>query len=453
MLQKLLAALLVAFPLTAAADELKPLSAETLWQFARPGPVSVSPDGRLGILSVTRYDVDKNKSVHNLHALDLNGDATYQLTWQDDTDAQPAISPDGRWLAFVARRGHPRTQLFVMPLGGGEARRITDLPVDVSTPKWFPDSTSIAFSANVIPGYQGDFDALAEMLEAEKESKVTARVTENRAYRHWDRWLTDGHYPRLFSVDLSSGEVTDLMPGSKRFFAMMGDPEFDISPDGERLAVSANSNQPPYEYLNYDIFLVPADGSGELVNITENNPANDLNPVFSPRGDVLVYGAQRRTDFYADTVVLTRHDLDSGARTRLAEDLDRSPKDWQFNSTGRRLYFHAQDRAAGAIFSLNMRSGRVREIHRGGNPSGLRVADNRLIFNSDGLNRSPEIFSVTTRGRDLRRVTDFNQEIADTTAWGRAEDVTYPGANGDDVQMYIIYPPNYDEPTVGVLPG
>lgn len=444
MLRIVITALCLLIPFTTAAERT-PLNAESLWQMAQPATVSVSPDNRLATFSVTRYEIETNESHRNLYALDLVAGTTRQLTWQNDTDGQPVISPDGRYVAFVAQRANDQAQLFVMPLDGGEARQLTDLPVAVSAPKWFPDGGRIAFSATVTSGYGGDFETLSEIREAELKKPVTARVTENRTYRHWDRWLTDGNYPRLFSLDLDSGEVTDLMPGSKRFFAMIGNPEYDISPDGAWLAVSANANEPPYEHLNYDIFLVPADGSGELVNITADNPANDLNPVFSPGGDYLIYGAMSRTDFYADTVVLTRYDLRSREKARLAEDLDRTPRAWQFDGDGRQLYFHAQDRAATSLFALDLPTGRAREVHRGGNHSNVQVAGDRLIFNSDGLSQPPEIFSVGTDGEDFHQLTEFNQGITDATAWGRVENVTYPGANGEDVQMYIVYPPDYDE--------
>ena len=68
-----------------------------------------------------------------------------------DNDAQPRWSPDGERLAFVAKRGDEKAhrQLYVMPMGGGEAQCLTDLKDDVGEPVWSPDGTQLAFSARV----------------------------------------------------------------------------------------------------------------------------------------------------------------------------------------------------------------------------------------------------------------------------------------------------------------
>ncbi|MDG5766995.1 S9 family peptidase [Balneolales bacterium ANBcel1] len=424
------------------------LTPEKLWQLNRIGAPEPSPDGSRVIFPVTEYDIDSNSSETNLYLHSFERDEPRRFTSQG-SDRQPAWSPDGTRIAFVSGRGGSPAQIYVIPADGGEAIRITEMPVSVSAPKWFPDGRHIAFSASVLPGYGGDFDKLEEMIREQNNQKVSAKVTEHRIYRHWDRWLTDGRYPRLFKLDVETGEVTDLMPGSRNYFAMMGAPEYDISPDGSEIAVSANSNPPPYEYLNYDIFLIPTDGSGDLINITEHNPANDLSPAYSPDGNTLLYGKRRSTDFYADRVRLVFYDRNTGVRNVVEEvvhaGIDLSPSGFVWADDSRELYFSAQDRGNTSLFSYDVRRDRTREIYRGGTNTGAALAGNRLVFVHRSLKQAPELFRIQPNGRNLSRVTEMNREIMEDTRLGRVENVTYEGAKGVDVQMFVVYPPDFDE--------
>ena len=52
--------------------------------------------------------------------------------------------------------------------------------------------------------------------------KVNVHVTENRFYRFWDQWLTDGLVHHVFVMDTESGEMQDLTPDSQRMMVFMG---------------------------------------------------------------------------------------------------------------------------------------------------------------------------------------------------------------------------------------
>src|SRR5262249_38738837 len=68
-------------------------------------------------------------------------------------DANPAVSPDGRWLVFRRNASTVLTgQLYLLPLGkgfttAGEPRRLTLPELDAEYPTWMPDSKEILFSA------------------------------------------------------------------------------------------------------------------------------------------------------------------------------------------------------------------------------------------------------------------------------------------------------------------
>lgn len=430
---------------TANSQSNRIFTPEDMWNIKRVGNPVVSPDGNLVAFTVTSWDIKSNKSTTNIYLYNLTNSDLRQFT-QGNSDNTPVWSPDSKFLAFVSKRNGETNQLYIIPVDGGEARQVTKLPVGVSSPKWFPDGNRIAFVANILPEYDGDFEKLDKMLKDKKESKMSAKVTENRIYRYWDRWLTDGMYPRLFSVDLKSEKVTDLMPGINKFFPLFGGADYDISPDGKQIAISLNSTEPPYDDLNYDVYLLEANGSGKLINITSENVGNDFNPRYSYDGKKLLYGRQLRPDFYADNIKPIIYDFSTKRITEVAPKVDLSFEELQWSKDGNSIYFHAEDRAVRSLFSIGINGANLREIIRGGNTVGTSIAsNNRLVFANDNLTNPPELYIIDITGKNLKQLTFFNKELISQIKFGKVENVTYKGANDADVQMYIVYPPDFDE--------
>jgi len=148
----------------------------------------------------------------------------------------PRVSPDGRQLAFTRKDAEGKAQLMLMLLDGGEARKLTSLPLGVFDPCWLPDGSGIVFVAPVIRDHFTP-EATAAELKRRGDDPVKAHVTEERVYRFWDTWLTTGEVPHLFAIDLAGGAVRDLTPGSTTWFDWM-DPsgQYDVSPEGREIA-------------------------------------------------------------------------------------------------------------------------------------------------------------------------------------------------------------------------
>ncbi len=433
-------ALLLSLPLTVQASTGTPLTATDLWQVQKPTGLQVSPDGQRAVFSLTRHDLAKQKSNTDLFMLELGSGQQTQLTFHPGADKEAAWSPNGRQLVFVGKREGEQPQLQLLTLGAGEARQLTDLPVAVSKPRFFPDGKKILFSAQVPAGFAGDFKTLA----AEKKPLHSAKVTENRIYRYWDHWLTDDKVTQLFSYDLSTGQVQALMPGWRHWGSLDGALEHDLSPDGRQLAISALSSKAPYNELNFDVYLLPTDGSGKAVNLTEANPADDSNPLFSPDGRSLLYGAQKRTDFNNDNVKLTRFDLASKTTTVLADNIDLSPEQWFFSKDAQMLYFLAQDKARVSLFSVPAAGGPVKQVLRQAHNEQVQVAGpQQFALVQHGISQLPEIFLLDNKSRTLKQISQINKTLSERTSWGKVEEVTFAGADGKAVQMFIIYPPEF----------
>ena len=304
--------------------------------------------------TVTTYDVEENRGNADIWIVPTAGGTPRRVTTNPASDSGPVWSPDGKRLAFVSRRDADKAaQIYVIDVGGGEAERITEMPLGAGSVKWLPDGTRLVFVSHVIAGHETP-EATTKALEAREKNKVKARVTENRVYRFWDRWLTDEEFPHLFVVDLATKKVTDLLPGSKRLFGLQeGSGDYDISPDGTTIVFSALASPEPYRSLNYDVFSVPTAG-GDVTNLTADNPASDTGPVFSPDGARIAYGREVKANGWPDYTRLAVMDVRGGATRMLTDGWDNSAGSWQWTADGATLLFVAEVAARINLYAIGV---------------------------------------------------------------------------------------------------
>lgn len=419
----------------------RPMTPEDLWRLARVGPPVPAPDGSFYVVGVKTADLDKDELRERLWRGQPGSDPE-PLTSADVSSGWPAISPDGRTVAFVRKVGE-RPQIWLLPLGGGEARALTDLPLGAGDPRWFPDGRRIACVAHV---YR---DALTvegtRRLRDEREKRpVQPQVTEDVVYRFWDRWLTDGSVPHLFAVDAATGEARDLTPDSTRWFDLMEEEgQYDIAPDGSEIAFAADLSSPPHARMRWAIFTVPT-GGGAVRCITPDHSADALRPRYSPDGAFIAYGQKMEWDDYADRVRLSRYDRSSREHAVLTEGWDRSPAEWEF-ADARTLVALAEDRARVALYRvpLDRPSASPDSIVRDGTMAGLRVAAGHAWLAHDTVRRPPEASRVPIAGGPLERLTRFNDGALVALALGELEERTIRGAGGDPVHVAILWPPGH----------
>ncbi|MEU0883562.1 S9 family peptidase [Lentzea sp. NPDC005914] len=214
---------------------------EDLELLTTPGTVAVSGD--LVLVSIATPDLDSNTYRGGLHRVFPDG-TTSPWTHGDRDNAQ-RISPDGRLVAFLRVSGKSKPQLYVVPVDGGEPRRVTDLPLGAGAPVWSPDSSRLAFVARVPE--EGRYGTTDAGPEAEAPRRIT-----RLDYRVDDVGFLADRRPRLHVVDLD-GEVSSLTDGS-----------FDVSDpawiDDSTLVFVAPRDLGAVETLHSSLYTVPAAG-------------------------------------------------------------------------------------------------------------------------------------------------------------------------------------------------
>ena len=438
------------------------LTAEDLWKMERVGAPVPAPDGSFVLVPVTSYDLDQNKGRTRLWFVPSDGAAPRALTSGDASVSEPRLSPDGTRVLFTRAASEEKAQVMLLRLDGGEAERLTELPMGAFDARWFADGKRIAFVSMLLADARTP-EGTKELLEKRAKDPVKAHATEDRLYRYWDRWLTAGERPHLFVLDLVTRTLTDLTPKGTGWFELMEPSgQYDIAPDGREIAFVADSSQPPHSMLRWALYSVPTDGSGAVRCLTPPgqapDPSDAYRPRYSPDGASILYGIQRDPYFYADKIRLVRFDRASGAHAVLTEAWDRSPSSWEFAPDGT-LFLEVEDEGAPRLFVYAAGDAAPRRLLTGeGSVSGLAVGkDGRLYFSHQTVSSPPNVATCRADGADLRPVTRFNEAIFGEVAMGEVREIVYTGAAGHSVQMYVVLPPGYDAskrwPLIQVIHG
>jgi dipeptidyl aminopeptidase/acylaminoacyl peptidase len=418
-------------------------TAEDLWAIPRVGAPAPSPDGTWAVVPVTTFDLEKNEGRARLWMVSATGAFEPRpLTSTETSASAPRVSPDGTRIAFLRKKEKTdKPQLYVLPLDGGEAEKVTDLPLGAVDPRWFPDGNRIAFLSSVIKGH-ATLAATKARIEERDKDPVKAHVTEDRIYRFWDTWLDTGEVPHLFVLDLSTRELVDLTPDSTRWWDW-NDPEgqYDISPDGAEIAFTVDVSEPPHRLVRWGLFTVPTTGGTPRL-LTPDHPADDVRPRYSPDGAAIVYGAQTDPFFYADRMKLMRYDRKTGAHAELAAGWDRSAACWEFDGAGR-IVFLAEDRARMPVWRIAASGGMPEAVTDGGDAANLSVAGGTLWFTRQTQSQPAEVWTGPATG-GARAVTTFTAAATKDIAFGEVQEFEFEGARGDSVQAFLILPPGFD---------
>lgn len=466
MMLRSLLSLVLSFTLCVAASaaEQRLLTPQDLWAIKRVGSPAVSPDGKHVVFTLQEWSIDKNKSTTNLWTVPVAGGETRRLTTAETSEDTPVWSPDGTRIAFLSKRGEDENaSLYVIPFGGGEAERILELPASVIAPKWMPDGKSIVFATTAVPELaekweKGDLAAMKKEFKRRKDSKMTAKVTENRQYRHFDKYLTDNLVHRLLRVDVATKALTDLTPKADRLFLNSGEVHYDISPDGKTIALEFNSTAPPFrDFPNADIYLLPTDGSGDAKNITPENKGADGLPLFGRDGRSVYFKRQEIPYYSGESQKLWRHEIASGRNVAITDSLDVSVDDYELAADGKTIWITAEDKGVVPVFRLNADGTGLKPAHSDGTATALDVRADAVVFLNDNTRRPNELFALDPKTGSARQLTRINELFMANITLGKVEPYWFKGANDANVHGWVVLPPNYDPakkyPLVQLLHG
>jgi dipeptidyl aminopeptidase/acylaminoacyl peptidase len=410
----------------------------------------ISPDGQW-VAYVRRFaDVMTDKNYSNIWLVRADGTGHRPLTTGKVNDGTPRWSPDGRRLAYISN-ADTSPQIMVRWMESGQVAPVTSVTEPPTSISWSPDGQWIAFTKLVpTPAL-----VIGQLPPAPSGAQWAppAKYTDRLAFR----WNGVGEVPtgfvHVFVVPSEGGTARQLTKGD---FHHGGSPAgfsgagVSWTPDGSAVLFSAN-RRADWETQGADTEIYEvAVAAGTMRQLTDRRgPDND--PVVSPDGKLIAWtGFDERYQGYQNTVLYVANRDGSGVRA-LSSGLDQSVSspEWSADSRGLFVMYDEHGNTRLALIGLDGKS-RVlaSDLGTGGSSysgASYSVAGDGSYAFTLSTPYIPGDVAVGRGGQAARTITALNADLFAGKTLGQVEEIWYPSSkDGRRIQGWIVKPPGFD---------
>jgi len=417
------------------AQSLKPPTIDQSLEMRTVGSPQISPDGTRVLYEETRTNWDENAFDTDLWIVNVATGERHLLTTQAKSSNSAAWSPDGRMIAFLSDRPAPlpkspegKEQLYVMPADGGEAQQITKLEGGVDAFAWAPDSKHIALTAE---------SPETKEMKDRKETFGEYHVV-HADYPMVHLWLAE--LPVIDTAGRASElkEPKLLTPGDT--FSVSS---FSISPDGSRIAFSAQRDPDLISSFSSDIYTVTL-ASGAIKKIVDT-PGPDDDPQWSPDGSKIAYvTADGSKYFFYTNRKIAIVSSDGGSPKVISASFDEDPGLLRWAVAG--IYFSALQKMSSSLFLLDPTTGSARKIALPGTAIANSFAFSRdfshVAYRSANPNQYPEIYASTIAAAAPVQLTHVGDQLKGF-ATATEEIVHWKSGDGTPIEGVLYKPADF----------
>lgn len=400
----------------------------------------VSPDGSQVAYTVTELDEKDNCYRAAIWLVPLSGGESRRLTSGKHRDGQPRWSPDGTTLAFTSDRkldDDLKGQIWTVRVAGGEPTRLTSLDEGVEEFCWSPDGRSIA--------------AVSKVRVGEHNPDSDVRVIRTPRYRFDGEGFLDDKYRQIFVIDAASGDARQITSGAFEH----QHPAW--SPTGHEIAFDSN-REPGWEMAPFhDIYAIRVGGTA-IRRVTDGS-GQWSSPAWSADGSTIAfYGTTRvmsdspRQELFTvpagggSPVSVTGHidrNLRDGATADIVTFPSRPPL-WDVEGRGVSLVFSEHGEVQ--LAHVSAPDGEMRELTTGRRRVGAIALQpgGGYVYMANTATTPPEIFACDADGRDERRLTCHNGTWLDEVDLAEPEPFWVESHDGRKIHGWIVKPTGFE---------
>lgn len=404
---------------SAVAQSPRPMGLVDLLNIPRLGDPQVSPDGKDVVFTRSEADWKSGRRVTHIWRAPAGGGAPVQLTNGSESENGPRWSPDGKTIAFTAKRGDNEfAQIYLLPIDGGEARALTTHGSAVSDISWLPDGSALIFSA-------------PEAKTAEEKAKDKVRddvyaYEENFKHTHlWKVTVADKTETRITGGDYS---VTS----------------YELSDDGRKIAYHRAATPLLGDGPTGEVWVANADGTG-AVQVTKNG-VPESGAALSPDNTQVLFlsGSNAKLETYYNGRLFVAPAAGGPARVVVGEKEPYDVDNAVWSPDGKAIYFLANLGVHEELFVVPAGGGTPKQLTNGKhNIGGMSQSGSRFAFTISDSTSGGEVYVMDAAAATPTRVTHVFDYVGRDFKLGRQEAITWKGADGVAVEGILTYPADY----------
>lgn len=457
------------------AQDKKIITAGDLMKLVTVNQLHISPDGTKAVGIVNRKAVKNENEYYytrHLYLFDLVNKKNHrQLTFGDRNDGSPQWSPDGKNIAFV-RTENDKSQIWILPLEGGEAYVLTRAEFGAFRPRWAPDGTKILFQSNIprnaitgtlpwayerpgrAPGDEPNFKA----MKPEEKKKIAAKPDGNlEEVRLWLAKNASESNPRVLNRQDFQGELNlqpeenfahlyaQNFPATEKSVALTsGYQAFsngEWSPDGKSIiCTSKKSTLHPDATEDNDLWVIDlaSKNSKEFLHWE----GYDLGgPMYSPDGFQILFRVRPVKNRHAPPSMLGVVSSTGLKPEIISTGFDRDVSNMIWSSDGKTIYFNSESEGYIPVYQVNSKGGKPQLIF--GAEAGINEFDlngDKLVFAQTVTKNPWELGLYSLKEKSSSVITDFNDGWLKDKLISNPKQYWVKQPDGTNIQYWIMEP-------------
>ena len=258
------AACLLAISSARAQAGTRALTVADMKRFANVGDPHMSRDGEWIVYAISTVDTVHDRSNGDIWLARWDGTQTKRMTWGTEDEHSPRFVGGTRAISFLSARGDTRDsdQLWILPMDGGEARKLTAIRDGIDDYSWSPDGKRVVLALH---DSTTDADSAPHPIVLDRfqfKQDVEGYLDTRRVHL----WLFDVATKLL--TQLTRGDHDDMMP--------------EWAPDGSAIVFSSKQQKEPDRTDNWDLFVIAPTAGATARQLTRND-LDDSDPQWESR--------------------------------------------------------------------------------------------------------------------------------------------------------------------------